>query len=212
MFYFAGFVLHPESRRLVYEGADLHLTPKAFDLLSLLVAAAPRVVSKAELHARLWPDSFVSDATLAGLVKEVRKTLGAREGTGEIVRTVTRVGYACAVPVDQGSDTPPSLRHWLVAEGRSFPLRQGPNVVGREPDAPVWLDDASVSRRHACITITDGARIADLGSKNGTKVNAQEVVVPVSLEDGDQVTIGKVVLQYRYSASSLSTEPIETDS
>jgi pSer/pThr/pTyr-binding forkhead associated (FHA) protein len=124
------------------------------------------------------------------------------------VRTVTRVGYACAVPVDQDSDATPGRRHWLVTEGRSFPLRQGPNAVGREPDSPVWLDDSSVSRRHACITIADGARIEDLGSKNGTKVNAEQVVVPVSLQDGDQVTIGKVVLLYRCSASGLSTEPI----
>ena len=207
-FHFAGFVLHPDSRRLVHQGADLHLTPKAFDLLALLVAAAPRVLRKAELHARLWPDSFVSDATLAGLVKELRKTVGACDGPSEIVRTVTRVGYACAVPVNQDVDAAAGRRHWLVTDGRSFPLRHGSNAVGREPDSPVWLDDASVSRRHACITIGDGARIEDLGSKNGTKVNAEQVVVPVSLQDGDQVTIGKIVLLYRCAASGLSTEPI----
>ena len=207
-FHFAEFVLHTDSRRLVHEGADLHLTPKAFDLLALLVAAAPRVVTKVELHARLWPDSFVSDATLAGLVKELRKRLGARDGTGGIVRTVTRVGYACAVRVNHDVDETCGWRHWLVTDGRSFPLRHGLNTVGREPDLPVWLDDSSVSRRHASITIADGALIEDLGSKNGTKVNAEQVVVPVSLQDGDQVTIGKVVLLYRCSTSGLSTEPI----
>ena len=54
---------------------SIHLTPKGFDLLALLVSEAPRVVPKAELHQRMWPGTFVSDATLVGLVKEVRRAL-----------------------------------------------------------------------------------------------------------------------------------------
>ena len=50
---FGPFALAADSRRLTRGGEDLHLTPKAFDLLLLLVDAAPRVVPKAELHARL---------------------------------------------------------------------------------------------------------------------------------------------------------------
>ena len=75
-------------------GEDLHLTPKAFDLLLLLVEAAPRVVPKAELHTRLWPDSFVADTTLVGLVKEVRRVLGDTDAAAPLIRTVARVGYA----------------------------------------------------------------------------------------------------------------------
>ena len=95
---FGSFALAIDSRRLTRAGADLHLTPKAFDLLALLVDAAPRVVPKAELHARLWPDTFVSDSTLVGLVKEVRRVLGDADADAPIVRTVARVGYAFAAP------------------------------------------------------------------------------------------------------------------
>jgi DNA-binding response OmpR family regulator len=63
------------DRRLVTEesGEVVHLTPKAFDLLTILIVEAPRVVRKDELHRRLWPGAFVSDATLVGLVKEIRR-------------------------------------------------------------------------------------------------------------------------------------------
>ena len=55
--------------------AIVHVTPKAFDLLQLLIEQAPRVVEKRELHERLWRGTFVSDATLVGLVKELRRGL-----------------------------------------------------------------------------------------------------------------------------------------
>jgi len=64
---FGSFELATDARLLTRSGESLHLTPKAYDLLALLVDAAPRVVPKAELHARLWPDTFVADTTLVGL-------------------------------------------------------------------------------------------------------------------------------------------------
>ena len=84
---FGSFALAIDSRRLTRAGADLHLTPKAFDLLALLVDAAPRVVPKAELHQRLWPDTFVADTTLVGLVKEVRRVLGDADAASPLIRT-----------------------------------------------------------------------------------------------------------------------------
>jgi hypothetical protein len=188
-------------------GEDVHLTPKAFDLLLLLVDAAPRVVPKAELHERLWPDSFVADTTLVGLVKEVRRALNDVDAASPIIRTVARVGYAFAAALDGAAATPPDSRHWLVADGRSFPLAPGTNPIGREADAAVRLDSGSVSRRHACIVVTAvEAHLEDLGSKNGTTVNGSEVARPTALRDGDRLVIGAVPLTYRTSASGLSTE------
>src|SRR4051812_30845488 len=62
--YFGAFALDSDLRQVTCEGREIHLTPKAFDLLTLLIADAGRVMTKKELHERLWPDSFVSDATL----------------------------------------------------------------------------------------------------------------------------------------------------
>ena len=210
---FSSFALAADSRRLTRGGEDLHLTPKAFDLLRLLVDAAPRVVTKAELHERLWPDSFVSDATLVGHVKEVRRVLQDSDADAPIIRTVSRVGYALAVPLQHDIATADAVvvharsRHWLVADGRTFPLVIGANDIGRDPSSGVWLDSGSVSRRHARIMVsTDAAHLEDLASKNGTKVNGTALAGPHVLRDGDRVLIGTVALTYRVSDASLSTE------
>ena len=203
---FGSFELATDARLLTRSGESLHLTPKAYDLLALLVDAAPRVVPKAELHARLWPDTFVADTTLVGLVKEVRRVLGNTGAAAPVIRTVARVGYAFSAPLER--EAPALARgHWLVADGRSFPLGDGVNAIGREPSAAVWLDSGSVSRRHATITVAGaGARLEDVGSKNGSQVNGVPVRAPVTLRDGDHLIIGTVPLTYRTSASGLSTE------
>jgi DNA-binding winged helix-turn-helix (wHTH) protein len=205
---FGSFSLATDSRRLTRGGEDLHLTPKAFDLLALLVEAAPRVVPKSELHARLWPDSFVTDTTLVGLVKEVRRVVDDTDPAAPVIRTVARVGYAFAAVLYAAEPAAPAAsRYWLVADGRSFPLRAGENAIGRDPAAEVRLDSGSVSRRHASIVVAgDGSRIADLGSKNGTSVNGTPAKGWVALRDGDRLLIGAVPLTYRTSASHLSTE------
>ena len=204
---FGSFTLAADSRRLTRGGEDLHLTPKAFDLLRLLVEASPRVLTKAELHERLWPDSFVADATLVGLVKEVRRVLADSDAAAPLIRTVPRVGYAFGAALHPDASPDAGSRHWLVADGRSFPLAPGTNEIGREPAAAVWLDSGSVSRRHARIVVEGAeARLEDLGSKNGTSVNGTRLAAPTVLRDGDRLVIGAVPLTYRTSAAALSTE------
>jgi DNA-binding winged helix-turn-helix (wHTH) protein len=148
---FGAFALAADSRRLTRSGENLHLTPKAFDLLRLLVEAAPRVVTKTELHERLWPDSFVADATLVGLVKEVRRVLADSDAAAPIIRTVSRVGYAFAATLHPEASPDAGSRHWLVADGRSFALEPGGNDVGREPAAAVRLAEP--------IALRDGDRL-----------------------------------------------------
>src|SRR6185436_17127805 len=110
---FGSFELDPAQRRLKRDGRDVHVTPKAFDLLTLLVDAAPRVVRKTEIHERLWPSTFVVDATLTGLVKELRRALDDRDSQAPLIRTAHRVGYAFSAalepePEPEPSDAPPA--------------------------------------------------------------------------------------------------------
>lgn len=205
---FGLFTLDATGRLLTREDARLHLTPKAFDLLVLLVAEAPRVISKAELHQRLWPGTFVSDATLAGLIKEIRRGLGDRDRRNPVIRTVHRVGYAFAAELDRRS---PSSRgsgwHWLVLNGQRLALRDGKNVIGRDPDCDICLESAGISRRHACIVIAGTvASVEDLGSKNGTSVRDARITAPVVLRDGDRLSFGASSAVYRSSAAGVSTE------
>ncbi len=69
-------------------------------------------------------------------------------------------------------------------------------TIGRSPDCDVFLDDVTVSRRHAVLTERDGRfTIEDQGSLNGTFVN-RERIDSAELEDGDEVQIGKYRLTF----------------
>jgi DNA-binding winged helix-turn-helix (wHTH) protein len=203
---FRSFELDLDRREILRAGQAVHVTPKAFDLLALLIDSAPRVVPKRELHDRLWPRVVVSDWTLFGLVKEVRRALDDRDKKTPLIRTVHRVGYAFNAPLERTSPRSRRSRHWLVLNGSRLPLVRGDNVVGRDPDAEVWLDDATVSRRHARIVIGDGgALLEDLGSKNGTSLKQTRLEQPVTLRDGDELAFGDVPALYRESTAGAST-------
>ena len=201
---FGPFELDTRRRQLWREKQVLHLTPKAFDLLCLLIEAAPRVVSKAEIHERLWPAGAVTDATLVGLVKEVRRVLSDNEDL-PIIRTAHRVGYAFDAPVHRTSVTPHDC-HWLIASDRRIALTAGENIIGRDPAANVWLDYSTVSRRHARVTVLDAhVTLEDLGSKNGTSIGGVPLTSAVTLRNGDEFACGQLVIIYRQSSAELPT-------
>ena len=95
----------------------------------------------------------------------------------------------------------------LHLSGRRQRLHTGENVIGRAPDAEVFLDVASVSRRHAAIVVDgDGAHLRDLGSKNGTRARDRAVEGSVPLDNGDEIGVGTITLVYRRAAGGLPTE------
>ncbi|HEU4886852.1 MAG TPA: winged helix-turn-helix domain-containing protein [Thermoanaerobaculia bacterium] len=81
------------ARTLQRAGEDVRISGKAFQLLELLLAARPNPIAKQELFAKLWPDTFVSDANLASLIKEIRQALGDDAKAPRYIRTVHRFGY-----------------------------------------------------------------------------------------------------------------------
>ena len=203
---FGHFALDGASRRLTRGAAAIHLTPKAFDLLHVLATEAPRVVGKRELHEKLWPDTFVSDASLVELVKELRRALDDRNPEAPVIRTAHRVGYGLGLDVDVITPLRPRGQHLLVFRDRRMALVEGDNIIGRDPHAEVWIDEARVSRRHARIVI-DGANVQleDLGSKNGTTHTGTRVTGPVALRDGDRIAFGGMAAVYRQSSAGMST-------
>ena len=75
--------------------------------------------------------------------------------------------------------------------GSRFFIDQSLTSIGRHPDSTVFLDDVTVSRRHAELTRTDtGFLLADVGSLNGTYVNGQRIE-SFELSEGDQIQVGK---------------------
>ena len=202
---FSQFTVDSDTRQLFRDGSELHLSPKAFDLLWALVEHRPRVVEKTELQSRLWPDTYVVDANLNVLIGEVRRALDDSAKQPRFVRTVHGVGYAfCGSAADVGVDpkaTPPRLTAcWVVAKDRTFRLAEGENIVGRDPECEVWLDSDSVSRRHARIVVDSVERrvsLDDLVSKNGTDLRGSPVRGRVELADGDEIVFGAVRVKLR---------------
>jgi len=204
---FGEFAFDPETRQLTRGDTALHLTPKAFDLLALLVERAPRVVTKAELHALLWPRTFVSDSSLVALVKELRRVLTGDGVQASPIRTATRVGYALNVDVHRRSGPLSFTGHCLIVGDRRVPLHEGENIVGRHEEADIRLDGTTVSRRHVRLLVRgDTVSLEDLESKNGTRVDGQAVSSPVTLRNGAEILVGSVPVVYLSSLSDMSTE------
>jgi len=197
-------------------GGEVHLSPKAFDLLSMLVLNQSQAMAKADLHARLWPDTFVMESNLAGLVAEIRRALGDAADRPRFIRTVPRFGYWFVGTVSQVDGGPDSaadatVRYWLVWEARQISLDTGDNIVGRAPDATIWIEAPGVSRHHARIRLSGGAAtLEDLRSKNGTYVGGQRVSAPRLLVDGDQIRIGSIVMTFRIPPPAGSTGSVES--
>ena len=75
--------------------------------------------------------------------------------------------------------------------GEQFPLEKAQTTIGRTPDCDIFLDDVTVSRRHAAVSQADaGWMLEDLGSLNGTFLNRSRIEKG-QLESGDEVQIGK---------------------
>jgi len=202
---FEDCVLDLDTREVLREGQTVSVSPKAFALLELLALRRPKALSKAEIHGALWPDTFVSETNLANLVVELRAALGDDAHDPRIVRTVPRFGYAfCAEarPDSRESRDAAStggVEHRLVWGRREIALVPGENLLGRDHSAVVWVNDESVSRRHARILVSeDGASLEDLGSKNGTFLRGRPVTRPTRLQDGDEFTLGEVVAPLRF--------------
>ena len=210
---FGNCVLDLETRELSVRGEVVRLSPKAFQFLVLLLDSRPRALSKADIHERLWPDTFVTDGTLTSLIAEVRTAIGDDAHQPRFVRTVQRFGYAFSgKAVEEREETSPAARspvfaYRLFCGPREIALDDGESVIGRDPGVTVYVDRTSVSRRHARIAIAGGrATIEDLGSKNGTTVEGTRIDSAVTLRDGSSFRIGSVEFAFRIFPLSGSTE------
>ena len=132
---------------------------------------------------------------------------GAFQGTHEPTRDdVTTATYIIDEatgelrPVDVGDVAAESgalvIRSGGGRVGQSYPLQGERMMIGRSPDAEIFLDDVTVSRNHALLVARrDGLYIDDLGSLNGTYVNRRRIESH-KLQNGDELQVGKYKLTY----------------
>jgi len=94
---------------------------------------------------------------------------------------------------------------WLISKGTEpksgFPLKKEIVLVGRSIGSDVFLNDKSISRRHAqVVKNSDGFIIKDLDSRNGTFVNGKRIEEQL-IRDGDEVSLGNLSFVFKYPPS-----------
>ena len=95
---FGDFVFDSDTRELLCGGNRVTLSPKAFQLLEVLIENRPRALSKSVLLNRLWENTFVVEANLSNLVGEIRHALGEDSRAPQFVRTVRAEALTSKVP------------------------------------------------------------------------------------------------------------------
>ena len=174
--------------------------------LALLIARAPAVVPKRDIHECLWPGTFVSDATPARAGEGTTAGVGRRP-PGHLIRTAHRIGYAFAGAIQPARRSNEASAAEAGSGGeRRFPLREGVNVIGRDPDAAV------VARRRRRLPTSRPrhprqrrASLEDLGSKNGTLIRDRPVRGRVVLRDADRIQLATELLVFHTTVKGRST-------
>ena len=111
LYEFGRFRLDPSQHLLLHEGRPVPLTPKAFELLTILLENSGLLLTKDELMRRLWPDSFVEEANLTVNISALRKALGDSQDGQQFIETVPKHGYRfSAVVTEVGKESEPTRR------------------------------------------------------------------------------------------------------
>jgi DNA-binding winged helix-turn-helix (wHTH) protein/TolB-like protein len=106
---FGSFRLDPANRLLLRDGEPVALTPKAFDLLLVLVHNGSRLTTKEELMRKVWPKSIVEEANVTVNISALRRILGETADGRPYIETVPKMGYRFIAPVVEAHEVPKEM-------------------------------------------------------------------------------------------------------
>src|SRR5262249_18962563 len=159
---FGPYRLHPAQQLLAEGTKRVPLTPKAFQILLVLVESQGQIVSKEELLQKVWPDAFVEEATLAQNVFTLRKQLKDDPESALYIETIPKRGYRFVAPVTETASGPArgngplkssarqeirfcctgdGVRIAWASVGSGYPLLKAANWLNHleyEWESPVW--------------------------------------------------------------------------
>lgn len=209
-FRFGEFELDAAAFALRRSGRGLKLEKMPMEVLVLLVRRAGRLVTRSDIKAAVWgADVFVDqDAAINTAIRKIRRALEDDAEHPRFIETVIGKGYRFIAR----DDVEPERRvsRYLVTRGkRQFVLGAGENLLGRDPDAAVFIDHPSVSRRHARISIEPArAVLEDLESRNGTFLDGRPLDAPAELHHGAIIGLGPITLTFIVLPPVASTLPM----
>ncbi len=106
LYEFDGFRLDPAERLLLRDGVPIPLTPKAFEVLVVLVSQSGRLLTKDELMSAVWPEAVVEENNLDKHISVLRKLLGRHGAERKIIETVRGQGYRFRAAVQEIESEP----------------------------------------------------------------------------------------------------------
>lgn len=154
--------------------------------------------------------SVESDPRIAGDT-EARSTDQFREDLDAVIRS--RITDLNVDEIEAVESLPSGAALLIVRRGPDlgarFLLDQDSTIAGRHPEVDIFLDDVTVSRKHAQFNRTDTVfRVQDLGSLNGTYASGERIDADTALEDGVEVQVGKFKFTFFASRFDLGGEPV----
>lgn len=204
IFRFKAFRLDVGERQLLYHDKAIPLTPKAFDVLALLVERNGHLVEKDALLEKVWTDSFVEEGNIARIVHMLRKTLGEDDNGNKFIETVAKKGYRFVAKVTEVSE--PNEQRAEKAEQNvvNFVKREtveGSAIPQVEADISVNQPPAEPKQKTRIILFTFGFATAiallvllsfnfqydSLGSPNRAKSIAVLPVQPINSANRDEI-------------------------
>src|SRR5262249_24530470 len=193
------FTLDDDRRQLLDGTEPVHLSPKAYDVLRLLLQRRPSAVAKNDIHDVVWPGTFVTDVTMATVMSELRAALGDPADRSRFIRTVRGFGIRLRVRSSRCRSADRRRRALLGDVGRaSSTATSRRQRVGSRTSRRVMAGLAvgiAPPRTHRSRQRRCDAH--DLGSKNGTFLNGERLRCPTELVDGDEICMGTVTLVFR---------------
>src|SRR5215216_1935413 len=99
LYEFGSFRLNAGTKTLWRNNELISLSPKAFELLKLLVEEKGDIVSKQEIFEKVWSETFVEEGVLTQNIYTLRQVLGADENGKQLIENIARRGYRLTVPV-----------------------------------------------------------------------------------------------------------------
>jgi DNA-binding winged helix-turn-helix (wHTH) protein/tetratricopeptide (TPR) repeat protein len=175
LYVFSGFALDVSDRRLSREGRSIALAPKALDVLVALVRNAGRLVTKSELLAGVWPDTFVEEGIVSVHVSALRRALGEAEQFR--IETVPRAGYRFVGELTRRVEPDAGGRSWSVAVLPARPLT--PEILsGRDRPTGLTLADALIDHlgRLGQVVVRPTRAVQGRGASGGAPASIGEAL------------------------------------
>ena len=159
MIRFGPFALDALNACLWQGERSLALWPKDFAVLHYLVTHAERLVTKDEILAAVWPETFVSDGVLKGCIRRIRRVLGDDPRAPQCIQTVHRRGYWFIAPVTV-ADTPLPISFPTTEEPRRAPLPAPPTPATTAPPTEPAPNEEYKVVTILCCAVTDAPVLA----------------------------------------------------